>query len=357
MIQFANNSKLRTWNGASPPHSAFRPSRAAFTLVELLIVISIISVLATMSVSLLASASNDAKISATKARLSQITAILQLQMEDYEVRRLPIPNRILSQYVTANPITAGGGPMNSRLQLKYLRRQLLLALIESEMPRPVRTLAADSPIEYIENDFAGQFGSAFDLSTPSVFAGGTDKNVDQTGSPAFYGSDAPSFTAWLDANYQTGVTIGSAMPTLSTLMSNVNSGVGQKFRRQVDDMTPQGQSNFLDLPAEYLHEILRSVQIDGQSAVEMLGNSAIDDVDGDGIPEVVDAWGDPLLFDLEQFSATVDTTDNSVRSNSNGFVPLDPRYPMALGDIRLVVGSSRIPESMPVLERISKGVE
>ena len=79
--------------------------RRAFTLIELLIVIAIIGVLTAMSLTLLAGASNDAKISATQSRMSQITAILQLQMEDYEVRRLPITNRVLSASVSYTHLT------------------------------------------------------------------------------------------------------------------------------------------------------------------------------------------------------------------------------------------------------------
>ena len=328
------------------PHSALIPS--AFTLVELLIVIAIIGVLTAMSLTMLAGASNDAKISATQARISQITSILQLQMEDYEVRRLPISNRVLNAYVTASGNQIGSMP--PRLQLKYLRRQVLMALIDSEMPRPLRRQVSGQPIEYLENEFAGQLSSGFNLMDDSALAGAAEKHV------GLFGIGASTFDAWLAENYDVTVTIGGFTGDLSTLLNSVTSGGARKFRRQLDATTPPEDTDELDLPGEYLHEILRSIQIDGQSAVELLGNSAIGNTDDDTYPEVVDAWGDPLLFDIEQFSATVDG-DNSVRSNSNGFVPLDPRYPMALGDLQIVVGSSRIPESLPVVERISRGVE
>ena len=323
------------------PHSALIPF--AFTLIELLIVIAIIGVLTAMSLTLLGSASNDAKISATQARMSQISSILQLQMEDYEVRRLPISNRVLTQYVQSNRIPIGGSTnaKNDRLQLKYLRRQVLMALIDAEMPRPMRQFSDGQPIEYVENELAGQIGSNFDLSEDSAFA-----QTNGAKNEGEFGMNGTSFGAWLDSNYQTEV--GSPPRKLLVLLNSVTPGGAVKFQRQVS------AANDLDLPAEYLHEILRSIQIDGQSSVELLGSSAINDTDDDGIPEVVDAWGEPLSFDIEQFSATV--VDNVVRSNSNGVVPLDPRYPLALGDLQIVVGSSRIPESLPVVERISRGL-
>ena len=332
------------------PHSAFRTPHSAFTLVELLIVIAIIGVLTAMSLSLLGAASNDAKVSATQARMSQITAILQLQMEDYEVRRLPVSNRILRRYVAANPIMIDGkpDPMNARLQLQYLRRQMLMALIDSELPRPARILTLGQPIAYVENEFAGRFGSGLDLAPESAFAQTNDrKQVDEDENPAFFVSAEDSFFVWLESNYPQQV----SNTRLTILLNGLSSSSAVKFRRLVDD------GDELDLPGEYLHEILRSIQIDGQSAVESLGSSAIGDFDNDGIPEVVDAWGEPLLFDIEQFGSTIDLCDNSVRANGLGVVPLDPRYPMALGDLQIVVGSNRIPESLPVVERISRGIE
>ena len=158
---------------------------------------------------------------------------------------------------------------------------------------------------------------------------------------------------WLESNYPQPV----RNTRLTGLLNGLSSSSAVKFRRQVDDTTAQGALDDLDLPGEYLHEILRSIQVDGQSAVESLGSSAIANTDNDRFPEVVDAWGEPLLFDIEQFGSTIDLCDNSVRANGLGVVPLDPRYPMALGDLQIVVGSNRIPESLPVVERISRGIE
>jgi hypothetical protein len=221
------------------------------------------------------------------------------------------------------------------------------------MPRPVRALSAGQSIGYEENLQAGQIVSTFNLEELSTAAETNGlKNVDESDppAPADFGMPAPTFFVWIRNNYPNDV----SGVQLEVLLDRVTSSNAEKFQRAIASTTAP---NEVDLPGEYLHEILRSIQIDGQSAVEMLGGSAIGDFDNDGIPEVVDAWGEPLFFDIEQFGATVDTTDNSVRSNDLGTVPLDPRYPMALGDLRIVVGSDRIPETLPVIERIAKGVE
>ena len=247
--------------------------------------------------------------------------------------------------------------MPVRLQLQYLRRQMLMALIDSELPRPARILTLGQPIAYVENEFAGQFGSGLDLAPESAFVQTNDrKQVDEDENPAFFVSAEDSFFVWLESNYPQPV----SNTRLTILLNGLSSSSAVKFRRLVDvgiDLNASGVPDELDLPGEYLYEILRSIQVDGQSAVESLGSSAIANTDNDRFPEVVDAWGEPLLFDIEQFGSTIDLCDNSVRANGLGVVPLDPRYPMALGDLQIVVGSNRIPESLPVVERISRGIE
>ncbi|MDE0937699.1 MAG: prepilin-type N-terminal cleavage/methylation domain-containing protein, partial [Mariniblastus sp.] len=75
------------------PRNRIKPGgagRCGFTLIELLLVIAIVTVLSTMALGVLRSATTDAKISATQARLTQINAIMEVVMEDYSVRRMPV---------------------------------------------------------------------------------------------------------------------------------------------------------------------------------------------------------------------------------------------------------------------------
>ena len=99
--------------------------RCGFTLIELLLVIAIVTVLSTMALGVMRQAQTDAKISATEARLTQINAIMEVVMEDYSVRRMPIDlNTVLNPPVT-------------RRMLREARYQVLSELIDVELPRPL----------------------------------------------------------------------------------------------------------------------------------------------------------------------------------------------------------------------------
>ena len=106
-------------------HSKFRRPQwklapAGFTVVELLLVITIIAILSSLSLAVIRSAQDDAKHAATETRITQIRAILQQRMEDYEVRKLPIR---LTSY------------SRNRSILQALKNLILIDVVSVEMPR------------------------------------------------------------------------------------------------------------------------------------------------------------------------------------------------------------------------------
>eukprot|EP01047_Picozoa_sp_COSAG01_P076002 COSAG01_NODE_13204_length_1620_cov_1.840894_3_plen_150_part_01 len=106
--------------------------RCGFTLIELLLVIAIVTVLSTMALGVMRQAQTDAKISATEARLTQVNAIMEVVMEDYSVRRMPVD---LSGLPPA--LDQQGAPLPPRTSLRQLRYQILSELLDVELPRPL----------------------------------------------------------------------------------------------------------------------------------------------------------------------------------------------------------------------------
>jgi len=49
-------------------------------------------------------------------------------------------------------------------------------------------------------------------------------------------------------------------------------------------------------PAECLYLLLESMEEGGDTALDAFGSSEIGDVDGDGFPEILDAWGNPIYW-------------------------------------------------------------
>jgi len=118
-------------------------------------VITIIAVLSSLALGVLASAQDDARAAATQSRIAQVESLLSVQLEDYEVRRLPISNRELVGYVNANSVITD--PV--LVQVRNLRRQILMDIINTEIPRPGLTGTATSNFQaWLNQNYPNPFG-------------------------------------------------------------------------------------------------------------------------------------------------------------------------------------------------------
>ena len=226
-------------------------SRSAFTLIELLVVISAILVLASLTVGVMASSQEDARLAATRSRVQVIEKLLETELEDYEVRRSPIPFRNVS-FLVDRLVMRGqwvNDPANLRLHVRNLRRMITLDLIRAEMPdfrdptTPLGQFPTPRFVSYLQNDLGlttAEIATAFQSSaTANVFR----------------------WTGWGNGRDNTDPSINSA---------------------------------------EILYQILSELESGGSNGIDLLGNAAVGDNDGDGLQEVVDAWGDPLRFEFQQ---------------------------------------------------------
>ena len=244
-----------------------RSFRSAFTLIELLLVVSIIAVLSTLAVGIMGSAQSDARVSSTRARILSIEKMFEVELEDYEVRRSPISIQLLTaltdQVITDNGLDRG----RFLIHLKNLKRLLTADLIRTEMPN-----------------------------------GRAER-------PSFGGFPSPELQAYLQV--ELNVPASSTTPTRISIASIRQSVANANTLRwagwQLDgdpepplNDAPRDLEQKLADSSELLYQILSQLEFDGTSGLDSLGTSAIGDTDGDGQQEIVDAWGDPIAFQFQQ---------------------------------------------------------
>lgn len=256
-----------------------RRAYGGFTLVELLLVVAIIAVLATLSVSVLGSAQNDARVSATRARVSLIQRVLEAELEDYEVRRVPFGGAIaglVTDLAPEPPLPTGPWAAGIRnVHVKNLKRMVVADLIRAEMPNGrsnVPTTGAP-PIGPPEESLAKFPSDSFRAYVTNL---GIDTNTN------------PSYLFIKNYRFSGGITRWA------------NWNFDPNVPNTVDSVNARSAEQRLADSSELLYAILNQIDFDGSSALDSLGSNAIGDSDGDGQLEIIDAWGEPIVFQFHQ---------------------------------------------------------
>lgn len=288
-------------------------AHGGFTLVELLLVIAVIAVLSTMAVSVIASSQHDARVAATRSRVQVIEKLMESELEDFEVRRSPLPFRFISSENTATPFSLvelavndivpprsqppawNPAAVNRGLHARNMKRMLVLDLIRSEFP----DFTAGTP------PGLGTFPSTQfqQYLTDTVANGGLGMTAIELNTNVL-----PFFARYQTANVLRWIGWGGTV--------NLNS-----------NLTPGSDEQTFADSAEVLYRILNEIEVDGVSGMDVLGGSrAAGDTDGDGFLEVVDAWGDPITFQFQQ-----QLIYPQEREPPSGVLPLAPWMPNRSG--------------------------
>ena len=312
-------------------HNNLKPTRSGFTLVELLFVVAIIAVLGAVAAGVLGKAKKDAQIAATRSRITQIEAIMQTVIEEQEVRRLP--GNLLD-------FVSSFDPRERRHRARNLNRRVAAALLLAEFP----VAQIDANGEFIPNPELGRLAPVSSPPNPDLMVNFRGWAVDVFGDPSL-------FIDYLD-------TIQTAE------MVYWESFVGD-----------------LDLkePGEYLYLILSRIDVGGISALESLGPNVVGNPDGDGHPDIVDAFGDSMQLRIVQVAVAdtafpgddnwTDVPDSEINWQQHNVLPiaegpdgqegtpddlfvnvprgyqfLSPVIPRSLGQIRFQVVSPRLEE-------------
>ncbi|HIA19133.1 MAG TPA: type II secretion system protein, partial [Planctomycetaceae bacterium] len=232
----------------------FHSQRSAFTLIELLTVISIIGVLSSMVLFALFSVAENARKQRTKAQIAKIHELISGRWESYLTRPMPIKIPPRTTHKGSTILIDGGigqfrwkpgQPTNPRAAA-LVRLIALQELMRLEMPdriADITGLKSSTPkdqFKFARNPF--------------------DKRLD---------SD-PGKLIWRE---------GSSLSRAHELR---RTGTGK--------WTPTFQS------AECLYMILASIQDGDTNGLDFFREREKGDVDSDGMPEILDGWGQPIDF-------------------------------------------------------------
>lgn len=251
-----------------------RTKRDGFTLIELLMSISIITILATLAIAVLRGAEDDARQARTATVVGNIRTVIQRRMEAYETRMMPFRFEHIG-------VTDVG-------EMRAIRKRILTEWFRSEMPTSFADLE--------------QFPSAASLGNgdPEVVAAAQRLRLRP---PA--------------------------------MVSRLRRAMFFSAPDATGSSTHGNDPTFED--AECLYAILYNSWDGDRRGTHFLTPSEIGDTDGDGLPEVLDGWGDPLIFQV--LVARDSDGDGDIDGDDDR--TLDPDRAGELNDFQISVRSQR----------------
>lgn len=200
----------------------------------------VIGILAAMVLAALSTATGTARKARARTQLLAIQQILMTRMEEYITRRMPDPG-------STQPAVAGfqlQGPEANRSRLILLRQSMRF-----ELPDRI-------------SDFSTSPLPTFQRAWTAVDAAGNPTLALQQ---PFTLSPPPAFSRYI------------------AILNDLTGG-------NIAAWTPQYEGS------ETLYLILATSQVGGRSGLEVIPSEQIRDTDGDGVPEILDPWGVPLVW-------------------------------------------------------------
>lgn len=243
------------------------PYRPSFTLVELLVVIAIIGIMSGMILFALAGARQDANISRTRRTITKLNAIILQEWEEFRYRSARID--IDPEMLRPQAAFAGQPPLSPREGAR-LRMIVLRDLMRMEMPDRLSDIVYP-PTAYKAALFTADNSSGITSNDLPYYTGAAGTFPGTRPVPPKYN------------NYRLKVGLGAVPSPYTGAVIPIPSSLPPTL-----NTTHQG--------AEWLYQIVAAANYQGGSAMEAFNASEIDDVDGDGLFEFVDAWGTPIRW-------------------------------------------------------------
>jgi prepilin-type N-terminal cleavage/methylation domain-containing protein len=218
---------------------------AAFTMVELLVALAILTILAAVTMSALNNLEERVKIERTKTIIKRIDQLIMEKWESYRTR--PLPVRMPSNVTAADAAT--------------IRLRAIRDLMRMELPERA-----------------------------------TDVDPKIGPNP---GNPVPPYTTVIDPVGPVNLT-QSPMPSgasYATLKLTPPSAF-KRYYRIINNLPAATRDTWADTYAqsELLYLILSGMRDNETSALDFLAPSEIGDLDNDGMKEILDGWGQPIWF-------------------------------------------------------------
>ncbi len=241
-----------------------------FTLVELLVAISIIGIMSSMVLFALLGAQNDAKVAKTRGTIQKINEIVLQKWEEYRYKSINV------QLDPALTVPVGGVYPVSPREAARVKMVVQRDVMRMEMPDRITDLL------YPPTHYTIEYTSASGLVSTKL----------PRGIPPGYGLIYNTLRNQLTSLKTRGVASWASFD-LAALPAGplpAGSAVAPQTSNTVIQWDNAVQSS------ELLYLLVSTCNFSGSSALEYFKPSEVGDVDTDGLLEFIDAWGNPISW-------------------------------------------------------------
>lgn len=218
--------------------------RAAFTLVEMIIVVMVIAILAALALPVFNAAAQQAKVHRTRAIVAKLDQLIGEKYESYRTRAVPVR------------VAPGVSPRNAA----GFRLLAMHELMRFEMPDRITDIA---------------YGPKYPLNPPP------NMNIIPSSPTGMYQPyPLAALMARPSVNIQFLLRTRQAHPPGPPPWANTG----------IEYWSPANEN------AECLYLILSVMRDGDRNALDWFSKSEIGDTDDDGMNEILDAWGQPIAF-------------------------------------------------------------
>lgn len=227
----------------------------AFTLVEVLVVLVLISILSSMVLTAVNGVTNSARQARTRSIIATIDSVIQEQYESYKYRPLP---------VVVPDTSALDNPDNDSV--------FAYEIMPSEAARVRLNMVRDLQRMEMPDRASDIVFATGDVNSPASLTAAVSRVIRQDGKMVREldpSGRSPAGVPW-----------------------NAASRFDQ-YRRRLMSRT---RINLEHDSAECLYMIMATSFVAGVPAISSIPSSNIGDVDEDGLPEILDGWGQPIGF-------------------------------------------------------------